>query len=105
MNIIFSIKYVGGFFFLIKGILLKKILTIFLVVILVSAQCGLNTVKVQGYQPLTFRGEMYLKQSMFSCQLREMVSDIPGMRLFELEIPHRAITPCALTKTQNNEVY
>lgn len=68
-----------------------------------SAQCGLNTVKVQGYQPLTFRGEMYLKQSMFSCQLREMVSDIPGMRLFELEIPHRAITPCALTKAQNNE--
>lgn len=103
MNIIFSIQYVGGVcFFLNKRNLTLKI---FLVVILVSAQCGLNTVKVQGYQPLTFRGEMYLKQSMFSCQLREMVSDIPGMRLFELEIPHRAITPCALTKTQNNEVY
>nr|XP_022286542.1 EGF-like domain-containing protein 2 isoform X1 [Crassostrea virginica] len=68
-----------------------------------SAKCGLDTMKVQGYQPLTFRGDMYLKQSMFGCQLREMVSDIPGMRLFELEIPHRAITPCALTKTQNNE--
>ena len=76
----------------------------FLFDIIVSAKCGLDTMKVQGYQPLTFRGDMYLKQSMFGCQLREMVSDIPGMRLFELEIPHRAITPCALTKTQNNEV-
>jgi hypothetical protein len=60
--------------------------------------------KVRAFKPMDFRGELYLKQSMFGCKLREMVTDVPGMRMFELDIPHQAISPCSLTKSKNNEV-
>ncbi|XP_048779892.1 EGF-like domain containing protein 2 [Ostrea edulis] len=68
-----------------------------------SAECGMSSMTVRSFQPPAFQGEMYLKQSMFGCQLREMVTDVPGVRMFELAIPHRAISPCSLTKTKNNE--
>lgn len=68
-----------------------------------SAECGLNSMKIRSFRPPSFQGEMYLRQSMFGCQLREMVTDVPGVRMYELEVPLRAISPCSLTKTMNEK--
>ncbi|XP_048779898.1 EGF-like domain-containing protein 2 [Ostrea edulis] len=68
-----------------------------------SAECGMSSMKIKAYRPVNFNGEMFLKQSMFGCKLREMFTNIPGYKMYELEVPHLAISPCALRKTENAE--
>ncbi|XP_061167076.1 EGF-like domain-containing protein 2 [Saccostrea echinata] len=68
-----------------------------------SADCGMSSMKIRAYRPLNFNGEMFLKQSMFGCKLREMFTNVAGFKMFELDIPHEAISPCTLKKTENPE--
>lgn len=72
--------------------------------ILVSAECGMSSMKIRAYRPLNFNGEMFLKQSMFGCKLTEMFTNVPGYKMYELDIPLQAISPCTLKKTENPEV-
>lgn len=71
---------------------------------LVSAECGMSSMKIRAYRPLNFNGEMFLKQSMFGCKLTEMFTNVPGYKMYELDIPLEAIAPCSLKRTENPEV-
>ncbi|XP_052680351.1 EGF-like domain-containing protein 2 [Crassostrea angulata] len=68
-----------------------------------SAECGMSSMKIRAYRPLNFNGEMFLKQSMFGCKLTEMFTNVPGYKMYELDIPLEAIAPCSLKRTENPE--